>query len=136
MKTIETDTIGNDLIQVLAKKLFKLDKNCLFTQIHSAQDPRGYLDLYGSDFDKNYILTDQTAKRSIEYKTLTCFFNHISFISGNYDCSVIPEEADLNVYITNSNNNIVTEKTIITEQDFFDFVYEIVNGENHSRSVL
>lgn len=105
-----TDIIANDPIQLLTKKLFMLHDASLFTQIVSSLDPRGYVDLYGSDFEKEYKLQD--GKYSFKYKTLTCFFDHISFISGHLDCILFPDQTGINITLcdTNTDQILVTEK--------------------------
>ena len=106
----------------LAKQLFNLSEDSIFTRIPSPADPRGYLDLYGEDPDEEYQL--QNEDKIFRYHTLACFFDHISFIlEGDIDCILTPEQAGIKLqFIDEGAEEPLIEKYIHTREDLINAV--------------
>ena len=116
-KALSHDSFGYEPIQYFAKQLFDLPYRCIFTQLASPMDPRGYVDLYGEDTETRYEFSD--GQTTITYHALACFFDHISFIlEGDIDCILTPKIDGVELIIVNEDNpEEITEKKIKTRSD-------------------
>ena len=116
-KALSQDSFGYEPIQYFAKQLFDLPYRCVFTQLASPLDPRGYVDLYGEDTETRYEFSD--GQTTITYHALACFFDHISFIlEGDIDCILTPKIDGVELVIVNEDSpEEITEKKIKTRSD-------------------
>lgn len=114
---INKSTVNHEVVQYFTKQLFDLSYRCVFTQLASPLDPRGYVDLYGEDTETRYEFSD--GQTTITYHALACFFDHISFIlEGDIDCILTPKIDGVELVIINEDNpEVITEKKIKTRSD-------------------
>lgn len=135
LKAISTDDFGYEPVQHLAKQLFDLPSRCTFTQVATPLDPRGYLDLYGDDPDEVYQL--QNGDRKFRYRTLACFFDHISFIlEGDIDCILTPEQEGIRLQLIDEGaEDPIIEKRIHTREDFINAVTSFKAISNSAEDV-
>ena len=114
---INSSVINYEAIQYFAKQLFDLPLRCIFTQLASPLDPRGYVDLYGEDPETRYVFGD--GQKTITYHALACFFDHISFIlDGDIDCILTPNVDGVELVIINEDEpEEIIEKKIKTRSD-------------------
>lgn len=115
----------NDLTQLFARKLFKLPDNASFIEFPCEDDPRGYVELYGSDPDEIHKL--ENGEHVILYNQLACFFDHLSFIvpSTGAECIVLPEEEGIHIHILDSiTNEPIAETTLDSSSKFISYLDE------------
>ena len=111
-----------EAIPYLARKLFGLPEKCIFTQIATPLDPRGYLDLYGEDPEQEYELICKNC--GFKYHALACYCDHISFVlEGDIDCLLTPEEQGIRLQIVDEGTeNPLVEKHIHTRDDLITVI--------------
>ena len=131
--SISKDTFGYEPVQHLAKQLFSLPERCEFIQISTPLDPRGYLDLYGEDPEKEYQLGDE--KKSFTYHALACFFDHISFIiDEDIDCILTPKENGIQlIIISEGDAESSIEKLIKTQDDLIAAVSAFISASKSGK---
>ena len=122
----------NDMKNI-AKSLFDLKEDNSFIQISSPLDPRGYLDLYGEDPEKEYQLGDE--KKSFTYHALACFFDHISFIiDEDIDCILTPKENGIQlIIISEGDAESSIEKLIKTQDDLIAAVSAFISASKSGK---
>lgn len=122
----------NDMKNI-AKSLFDLKEDNSFIQISSPLDPRGYLDLYGEDPEKEYQLGDK--EKSFTYHALACFFDHISFIlDEDIDCILTPGEEGIKLMIISEGDaEPSTEKLIKTQDDLITAVSAFISASKNGK---
>ncbi len=111
-----------EAIPYLARKLFGLPEKCIFTQIATPLDPRGYLDLYGEDPELEYELVSKNC--GFKYHGLACYCDHISFIlEGDIDCLLTPEQEGIRLQIVDEGaEEPLVEKHIHTRDDLITVI--------------
>ena len=122
----------NDMKNI-AKSLFDLKGSNSFIQISSPLDPRGYLDLYGEDPEKEYQLSDE--KESFTYHALACFFDHISFIlDEDIDCILTAGEEGIQLMIiSEGDTEPSTENLIKTQDDLINAVSAFISASKSDK---
>ena len=123
----KADRIGNDPIQQLALSLFEMRKIIFYKQ-PCEDDPRGYIDVYGTDPTKK-ILFDERYK--YRFSMLAVWFDHISVQFSPVCSMTISPEADglhINVF-THSAKGVEFElfdNTVIPISDFHAYAVETI----------
>lgn len=111
-----------EAIPYLATKLFGLPEKCIFTQVATPDDPRGYLDLYGEDPELEYDLGNDS--QGFRYHALACYFDHISFsLEDDIECNLIPEGKGIRLQIVDEGaEDSFIEKHIHTRDDLINVI--------------
>ena len=122
----------NDMKNI-AKSLFDLKGSNSFIHISSPLDPRGYLDLYGEDPEKEYQLGDE--EKSFTYHALACFFDHISFIiDEDIDCILTPREEGITLMIISDEESASGIETLIrTQGDLLNAVSDFISASRNGK---
>ncbi len=131
--SISKDTFGYEPVQYLAKQIFGLPERCEFIQISTPLDPRGYLDLYGEDPEKEYQLGSD--EKSFTYHALACFFDHISFIlDDDVDCILTPKEEGIQLMIISDEESAPEIETLIrTQSDLINAVSDFLSASKNDK---
>lgn len=115
----------------LAKKLFELDENAKFYQVPCEEDPRGFVEVYGSTPGEVFSFA------GCDYTNLCAFYTHLSFsIPGRYDAIVEPGRVSIKVTFYDKQNKPGTMMSLPTDEFgpryFKDLMYELIAPKQRS----